>query len=301
MPNGTEEIAERHGIGGVQKSFQKRPEGSQNERHSLNSTESEWDKAADQFEVVVRSRGHGMQDAPPWVLQQLTQSKAYKRLHMQNKKHKTGGYHPVQTMACPTEDSGTLTLAGERVQLPKRRTGRHSEVLRQGDQRVAVTRILGPKWTGSGAPHEIMAHRVVKLPGRPAICGTEQLHSGILQCGETKFTLWTEGAPLERVGILTFPMAQECNAEVTVKLWIVMQIWSHGRQHQVLVKETGINRRRRKEETDMGSWWAKNFKHHEMGSSGAPLKGQTGKIHRGAWQRGDKNQLECATPGTTAI
>ena len=35
-----------------------------------------------------------------------------------------------------------------------------------------------------------------------------------------------------------------------------MQIWSHGRQHQVLVKETGINRCRRKEETDMGSWWA---------------------------------------------
>ena len=162
----------------------------------------------------------------------------------------------MQTMACPTEDSGTLTLAEERVQPPTRRTGSHSEVLRQGDQRVAVTRILGPKWTGSGTPHEMMAHRVVKLPGRPAISSAEQLHSGILQCGETKFTLWTEGAALERVGILNFPMAQECNEEVTVKLWIVMQIWSHGRQHQVLVKETGINRRRRTEEIDMGSWWA---------------------------------------------
>ena len=29
------------------------------------------------------------------------------------------GLPPVQTMACPTEDSGTLTLAGERVQLQK--------------------------------------------------------------------------------------------------------------------------------------------------------------------------------------
>ena len=64
----------------------------------------------------------------------------------------------------------------------------------------------------------MMAHRVVKLPGRPAISGAEQLHSGTLQCGETKFTLWTEGAALERLGILNFPMAQECNEEVTVKL-----------------------------------------------------------------------------------
>ena len=165
-----------------------------------------------------------MQDAPPWVLQQLTQSKAYKRLNKQNKKHKTWGYHRVQAMACPIEESGTLTLAGERVQPPTRRTGRHSEVLRQGDQRFTVTKILGPKWIGSGSPHEMMAQRVVKLPPTPAITGAEQLHSGILQCGDTQFTLWTEGAALERVGILNFPMAQECSEEVRVKLWTVMQI-----------------------------------------------------------------------------
>ena len=42
-----------------------------------------------------------MQDAPPWVLQQLTQSKAYKRLNKQNKKHKTWGIPPSANNGMP--------------------------------------------------------------------------------------------------------------------------------------------------------------------------------------------------------
>ena len=212
------EIAERHGIWGIQKSFQKRPEGSQNERHSLNSTESEWDKAADQFEVVVRSRGHGMQDAPPWVLQQLTQSKAYKGLNKQNKKHKTGGYHPVQTMACPTEDSGTLTLAGERVQPPTRRTGSHSEVLRQGDQRVAGHRSsarnhsatsesggTAPQISGVQNPRSGICHSVcsggIRDEGGPAqqttgrLASRNQLQNSSRSSEKTKKSSQTHGPP----------------------------------------------------------------------------------------------------------
>ena len=252
---------ERHAIWGLQSAFSSTDRcSSTSHKGGSEDDAQEWEQVADDMELRIRHRGHGLQEAPEWALQEIAQSATIKRASRRVPVQKTGNYQPTSAQGCQADELGLYTLAGEfRMPESSQTEDDVRELTCRGRvtkaESVRVTKILGPKWTGQGTRLETMGTRSVQLIGKAPTPEGDAVQSGVLACGTTKFVMQAASPTIGKCGILQAPAEDSQEGELITRLWVVMQVWEHGRDHQVLLRAGRAHRTRRRTPSDMIQWW----------------------------------------------
>ena len=98
---------------------------------------------------------------------------------------------------------------------------------------------------------ETMGNRRVQVIGKAQTPDGDAVQSGVLACGATKFVMRAASPTIGTCGILQAPAEGSPEGQKIARLWVIMQVWEHGRDHQVLVRAGRVHRNGRKTPRDM--------------------------------------------------